>query len=208
MTTHGQPAILLERQPYEINVNNYNKHFRGNAWQANLDIQCVTIVYACVVYVASYISKAEKILGDILKDVSSTSAPLGPKLQMRSIANIFLQHREVSAQEFAFRCVCHYASLKAHMPEKRISFLKPLSVIQQMDDYDDDPDVFQDSLLDKYKNRPLKLEALCLADLASIYTHFFEVSHAQKILMIMKMMIQTLSVLMMNISGMIIFHSK
>ena len=177
MTTHGQPAILLERQPSEIYVNNYNKHLM-NAWQANLDIQYVTNVYACVMYVASYISKAEKTLGDILKDVSSTSAPLGPKLQMRSVGNRFLQHRKVSAQESAFRCLslCLTKSSRqvlfvaTDMPEKRISFLKPLSVIQQIDD--DDPEVFQESLLDKYKSRPLKLEDLCLADFASIYTHF------------------------------------
>lgn len=30
------------------------------AWEANLDVQFVTNVYSCVMYLASYVSKPEK----------------------------------------------------------------------------------------------------------------------------------------------------
>ena len=57
-TRHGQPAVLLKRGLREVNINNYNSTFM-RAWQANLDIQYVTNVYACVMYLASYVSKPE-----------------------------------------------------------------------------------------------------------------------------------------------------
>lgn len=53
------------------------------AWQANLDVQFVTNTYACVMYVASYVSKPEKILGDILKAVSASGEHFSPKTSMK-----------------------------------------------------------------------------------------------------------------------------
>lgn len=58
-TRSGQPAVLLKRKPGEINVNKYNKTLM-KSWEANLDVQFVTNTYACVMYVASYVSKPEK----------------------------------------------------------------------------------------------------------------------------------------------------
>lgn len=56
------------------------------AWEANLDVQFVTNVYSCVMYLASYVSKPEKTLGDVLKAVSKSSQHLGAKQSMRSVA--------------------------------------------------------------------------------------------------------------------------
>ena len=55
----GQPAVILKRSPAECLINHYNKTLM-NGWEANLDVQFVTNVYACIMYVASYISKPEK----------------------------------------------------------------------------------------------------------------------------------------------------
>jgi len=51
-----------------------------SAWEANLDVQFVTNVYSCVMYLASYILKPEKTLGDVLKAVSASSKHLGAKM--------------------------------------------------------------------------------------------------------------------------------
>ena len=42
-------------------INNYNPTLM-KGWQANLDLQYVTNVYSCIMYVASYISKRKKLL--------------------------------------------------------------------------------------------------------------------------------------------------
>ena len=41
------------------------------AWQANMDIQFVLNAYACVMYVASYIMKTERSMGELLKRVAA-----------------------------------------------------------------------------------------------------------------------------------------
>ena len=51
---------VLRRDPYECSVNML-------AWQANVDIQFVLNAYACVMYVASYIMKTERSMGELLK---------------------------------------------------------------------------------------------------------------------------------------------
>ena len=46
-TRNGQPAILLKRTPAEMFINNYNTTILLG-WGANLDIQYVSNVFACV----------------------------------------------------------------------------------------------------------------------------------------------------------------
>ena len=40
------------------------------AWQASYDIQYVTSAHACIMYVASYIMKSERAMGELLKNVA------------------------------------------------------------------------------------------------------------------------------------------
>ena len=53
------PAIFLKRSPNELRVNNYNPTCLL-VWRANMDIQYVLDVYACAMYIVSYISKAQR----------------------------------------------------------------------------------------------------------------------------------------------------
>ncbi len=57
--------VVLKRQVSEVWVNQYNKHLL-KTWNANMDIQYVVNAYACVVYIISYISKAEREMGLLL----------------------------------------------------------------------------------------------------------------------------------------------
>ena len=148
MTKNGQPAVLLKRNVSEMYINIYNQTLM-KAWEANLDVQFVTKVYACVMYLASYISKPERTLGDVLKSVSSSSQHLGPKSSMRATSKKFLSHREISAQEAVYRILPLPLTQGSHqvlflatdLPENRTRLFKPLKLIEVMDD--DDPDVFQ-----------------------------------------------------------------
>ena len=57
-TKNGQPAVLIQRKPAENRVNFYNANLLS-AWEANMDIQFLTNVFDCIMYVISYMSKPE-----------------------------------------------------------------------------------------------------------------------------------------------------
>ena len=59
------PTIHLRRKPDEIRIYNYNPSCL-TAWRANMNIQFVLDVYASAVYIASYISKAQKGMSELL----------------------------------------------------------------------------------------------------------------------------------------------
>ena len=173
-TKKGQPAIMLKRETSEIFINNYNQVLM-KAWEANLDVQFVTSVLTCVFYVASYVSKPEKTLGDLLKAVSKSGQHLGAKASMKSVAKKFLSHREVCAQEAVYRLLSlpltqgsrQVLFIPTDLPENRTRLFKPMKVLKQLED--DDPDVFQTNILDRYAARPNRLEGMCLAAFAANY---------------------------------------
>ena len=65
MSSNGN-VVVLKRDPDECFINNDNPSVML-AWQANMDIQYVLNAYACVMYVASYIMKIERSIGELLK---------------------------------------------------------------------------------------------------------------------------------------------
>ena len=86
------------------------------AWQANTDIQYVLSTYACVtsMYVACYITKTDRAMGQLLKRVASEARTEELKQQLRKVGSTFLTHREVSAQEAVYRIL----SLPMKQPEQ------------------------------------------------------------------------------------------
>ena len=51
--------VFLNRTPCEIRVNSYNP-VPSKAWRANMDIQFMTNVFACAMYIASYVTKSQR----------------------------------------------------------------------------------------------------------------------------------------------------
>ena len=64
-------------------------------------------VESCIMYVSSYISKPEKALGDVLKSVSKTCKPQGPK-KMIQLASKNFCHTEKSVLRRLFTVCYHY----------------------------------------------------------------------------------------------------
>ena len=62
-------SIILKRHPSERYVNYYSPSIL-KAWKANIDIQYVINAYACVMYIASYVLKAEKGMGELLRQAA------------------------------------------------------------------------------------------------------------------------------------------
>ena len=95
-------VLVLKRELGECCINNYNLAVML-AWQANSDIQFVLNTYACVMYVASYIMKTGRAMGELLKQVAAQARTDELKTQLRKVGSSFLTHREVSAQEAVYR---------------------------------------------------------------------------------------------------------
>ena len=173
--TKGGNVVLLKREPNEQNINNYNPSVML-AWQANMDIQYVLDAYACVMYVASYIMKTEKSMGVLLKQVAAEVRTDELRTQLRKIGSAFLDHREVSAQEAVYRLLSlpmrqlsrAVVFVDTNVKKDRIAVLKGRDAIDQLDG--DDSDVFQKSLVDRYRHRPDQLQTMCLAEFAASYS--------------------------------------
>ena len=60
------PTIFLECKANQLQVNNYNPACLS-AWRANMDVQFILDVYACAMYIVSYISKAQKGMSELLR---------------------------------------------------------------------------------------------------------------------------------------------
>ena len=98
---------ILKRSKGEENINAYNPDLLL-AWQANMDIQLIGSVYGTASYICSYMCKGEseevkKAIGDALNNLPP-NASIRKKLS--KVGNTMLSHRELSAQEAAFR-LCH-----------------------------------------------------------------------------------------------------
>ena len=168
-------VVVLKRQPNEINIKNYNGPVTL-AWQANTDIQYVLInAYACIMYVASYIMKTDRAMGVLLKQVASEARTDELKQQMRKVGSAFLTHREVSAQEAVYRILSlpmkqlsrSFVFVDTNPKSERIAVLKGKQILSQLDD--DDTNVFQKSLIDRYQHRPQELQSMCLAEFAATF---------------------------------------
>ena len=169
-------SIILKRQPSEQNVNCYSPAVL-RAWQANMDIQYVINAYACVMYIASYVLKAEKGMGELLKQAAKEFHQGNTRQQLSKLGSVFLTNREVSAQEAVYRALsmplrrCSRSTifLNTHHKDSRDSLILPYTQLQKLDD--DDENVYCKNIIDRYAARPQNLEDMSLAEFAALYTY-------------------------------------
>ncbi len=170
------PTIFLKRQPNELRINNYNPACLL-AWRANMDIQFVLDVYACAMYIVSYISKAQKGMSELLRTACAEARKRNSsiKQQVRDIGNKFLNNVEISAQEAVYivlqlpmrKSSREVIFINTSPPEDRVELLKPITDIKEMED--DCEDIYSGGLLKRYTKRPVALEHVTLADWAAWY---------------------------------------
>ena len=173
--TKSGKQVLLRRQPSERWINQYNPDIL-RLWKGNMDLQFITDPYSCITYVTSYMLKSERAMSELLRKVADESRGEDIKVKLKKVGSAFLNNREVSAQEAAYRLLSlplkrsirTVVFVNTAPKEKRVSMLKPLSVLQDMPD--DDENIFRTSLLDRYSSRPHELENICLAEFAANYT--------------------------------------
>ncbi|XP_071137022.1 uncharacterized protein [Mytilus edulis] len=171
-------SVTLQRSPSDVWINQYNPDLL-RCWNANMDIQFITDVYACVVYIISYISKAEREMGVVLQNASKEAAEGNCDAQqaMKKISGAYFRQREVSAQEAVYRvCGLHLKECSRKVQfvpvgDNPIKMSLPLNVIKKKANQLDDNDIWMPSLYDRYKERPVEIvfEKVCYASFCSEY---------------------------------------
>ena len=172
-------SVVMKRDVKDCWTNNYNPALL-DIWNANMDIQYITDAYSCVMYILSYVSKAEHELSDVLKDAQRElrDGNFDLKSEMRKLGNVYLDYREVSCQEAAHRmcnlhlkeCTRSCVFLPTDEHATRMSLpLKQIEAKAKEDGNNDD--IWCKNIVDKYQARPdgRDWDMMCLADFASQY---------------------------------------
>ena len=107
-------------------------------------------------------------MGKLLKEASKEcGADDSIRQQMRKVGNMFLSHREVSAQEAVYRLLS--ISLKkssrqtilvnTDIPETGVHILNPKRELEDLSD--ESEDIFLPNILDRHIARPKSVEDTC-----------------------------------------------
>ena len=126
-----------------------------------------------VMYVASYVMKTDRSMGELLKRVVSEARTDELKSQLRKVGSAFLTHRKVSVQEAVYRILSipmkqlsrSVVFVDTNTKNEIIVVLKDNISLSKLDD--EDTNVFQKSLIDRYQHRPQELQSICLAEFAA-----------------------------------------
>ena len=139
----NSPTVFLKRMPNKLRVNNYNSACL-KAWRANMDIQYVLNVYACAMYIVSYISKAQKGMSELLREACAEAKEGNStrKQQIRDIGSKFLNSVEISAQEAVYiilQLPMRQSSrdvifVNTSPPGERVELLQLMNEIEEMED--------------------------------------------------------------------------
>lgn len=70
-----------------------------------MDLQYILDPYACVMYIASYMLKSEKSMGELLKQVPKECDGELIRTQLRRLGSVFLNHREVRLSTESCHCL-------------------------------------------------------------------------------------------------------
>ena len=99
-------TIVLRRQPFERNINNYNPLWL-TAWNANMDIQPCIDYFAVITYITDYYSKDETGTQQFLLEAVKQLRGQSQKEKMRTLANVFMTHRQLGKYEAFYRIFPH-----------------------------------------------------------------------------------------------------
>ena len=130
-----------------------------------MNFQCILDPYACLMYVASYVLKAEKGMSDLLRNAAKEVETQPVRPQLRKCGSVFLKNRQMSGQEgyntlhLPLRmCSRKVIFVNISPPESRTGLLLPSKILEDKDD--DDHDVCCKNMRDRYIARPESLEDL------------------------------------------------
>ena len=189
-------TVILERQPCEAFVNNYNVNYMY-AWQANMDIQVCTDPYAVVSYISDYISKPDAGLTRMMRTALAETKGLLNDERIDYLKKAYLTHREICTSEAVYRISrglhLRESNLKtvfidSGFPQERSNLLRRVREDENEDseeDIDDNLKAASDNIIEivdrpgkfrkgisvheRYSMRPTYLDDMCLAQFGTTY---------------------------------------
>ena len=120
-----------------------------------MDIQFILDLYACVMYIASYMLKSKKGMSELLRQVSTEHGGEDIKVQLKKLKAAFLNHREVGAQEAVYRILSLPLKqfsrivifINSSPKQEQVTMLKPTYQLEKIDK--DSDDIYMTSLIDR-----------------------------------------------------------
>ncbi len=168
--------IVLKRNPAESWVNFYNRDLL-KFWNGNMDIQYIYNPYACAKYCLSYIAKAEREMGDLMRKAQqeARAGNMDAMVELRHLGDIYLTHRSVSIMEAVYRLtqlpLKTFTRDVVFVPVDDCSyrFSLPLKILSQRNEKSSQ--IWTSNLLDKYLARPNSqvFNNMSLAEFAADY---------------------------------------
>lgn len=169
-------TVFYKRTSEEVAINPYNLEIL-QLLQSNMDIQFILNPYACISYIANYISKPSggmsKLLRDAAKEVSEGNFTHRDRL--RKIANVFINGSTMSAQEAVYdvlsipvsRCSRATAYINTRPINERAVMLKTNKQLAELDP--ESTDIYNMNCQQYYAIRVASLEDTCLAEFMAYY---------------------------------------
>ena len=172
----------LKRRLKDQWINNYNPHLI-RCWNGNMDIQYVLDPYAVAMYIVSYITKAEREMGDLLTNAQKEASEgnVDAVQQLRKLGSVYLQNREISVMG-AIYLIC---SMPLRHSTRNVIFLQtssdgqkislPLEQLQA--NAGKSEQVWMPTQIEKYLGRPNseKYNNMCMA---RFFSSHYQVSNA------------------------------
>lgn len=158
-------------------INRYNRDLLI-AWEANIDVQFVTNTFACAKYCVGYILKADGGISKLMRAANkSATGNQEIKDKLKAMSKVLLNSTEISAQEAASFLLgtpnCYGSKQTVYIntapPDQRTRILKSEQDLLQMED--DNEEVCEKNVLDRYVSRPQCFDNMTLAHFASNYEY-------------------------------------
>ena len=172
--------LNLKRPLDSCFINNY--FIAGiKGFAANVDLQAVFNHYKCITYVCSYFTKDETECSEAIMNAAKEARAdnMAVAEGLRKTGTAFLSTREVSSQEWIYRCIPQLwlrkvfpgtVFVSTDLPEKRIRVTKSQHELEDLDD--DSSNIFKSKIVERYCITPYSIpsiEKLCVAEFAAYY---------------------------------------
>ncbi len=151
--------IIFKRNPAESWVNFYNRDLL-RFWNGNMDIQYIFNPYACAKYCLTYIAKAEREMGDLMRKAQqeARAGNMDAMAELNHLGDIYLTHRSVSVMEAVYRLT--QLPLKSFtrdvvfipVDDSSYRFSLPLKILSQKNEKSSR--IWASNMVDKYLARP------------------------------------------------------
>ena len=177
-------SVVQKRDLDEMYINSYNVEWI-RAWNGNMDIQIVLDYFAVITYVTDYYAKDDTGTMEVIKAALAQTNTNDLKEKMRTVANVFLTHRQMGEAEAVYRLLpstnlkksnvtCQWLSLGekkdrssrwSKATEEDCKSGRPVTELDGHEGFWYE----QQDMWSKYLRRAIEIEEICFAQFGKMY---------------------------------------